>query len=240
MAKYSKWITGGLGWAMFGPIGGLLGFILGSYIDNMSKDLTVHSPTTTHSGDFGVSLLILAAAIMKADNRIMRSELDYVKKFFLQNFGEKETLERMHLLREIIKQDIPIIDVCQQIREYMDYSSRLELLHFLWGIAGADGKFDSNETILLENIARYFGISIQDATSIKAMFIKATDSAYKILEISQDATDEEIKKAYRKMALKYHPDRLEHLGDDVKKDANNKFQKINEAYETIKKERNIA
>jgi DnaJ like chaperone protein len=122
----------------------------------------------------------------------------------------------------------------------MDYSSRLELLHFLWGIAGADGKFDSNETILLENIARYFGISIQDATSIKAMFIKDTDSAYKILEISQDATDEEIKKAYRKMALKYHPDRLEHLGDDVKKDANNKFQKINEAYETIKKERNIA
>jgi DnaJ like chaperone protein len=83
------------------------------------------------------------------------------------------------------------------------------------------------------------GISEKDFESIKAMFFKDTKSAYKILEITPDASDEELKKAYRKMAIKYHPDKVSHLGEDVQKAAKEKFQQLNAAYEAIKKERGL-
>jgi DnaJ like chaperone protein len=71
------------------------------------------------------------------------------------------------------------------------------------------------------------------------MFVKDTDSAYKILEIEPNATNEEVKKAYKKMAVKYHPDKVSHLGEDVRKAAEEKFQNLNAAYNEIKKQRGI-
>ena len=72
------------------------------------------------------------------------------------------------------------------------------------------------------------------------MFYKDANAAYKILEVKEKATDTEVKKAYRKMAVKYHPDKLTHLGEEFQKSAKEKFQKVNEAYETIKKERGFS
>lgn len=65
------------------------------------------------------------------------------------------------------------------------------------------------------------------------------DSAYKILEIEPSATDSEIKKAYRKMAVKYHPDKVAHLGKEIQKTAEEKFKAVSDAYSEIKKKRNI-
>jgi DnaJ like chaperone protein len=81
------------------------------------------------------------------------------------------------------------------------------------------------------------GISQGDYDSIKAMFVKDTESAYKILEIYPDASDQEVKAAYRKMAVKYHPDKVAHLGGKIQKVAKEKFQQLNNAYGEIKKER---
>ncbi len=67
----------------------------------------------------------------------------------------------------------------------------------------------------------------------------ATDNDYKILEVSPDASNDEVKKAYRAAAKKHHPDKVSHLGEDVRKDAEEKFAKVNEAYERIKKARGI-
>ncbi|HOK27027.1 MAG TPA: TerB family tellurite resistance protein [Bacteroidales bacterium] len=242
MGGFAKWIGGGLGWVLGGPIGGLLGFLFGSFVDEStsypSHD-TKYVSTETTPGAFGVSLLVLVAAVMKADKRVLKSELEYVKQFFISQFGVESTREAMILLRDLLKQDIPIKDVCKQIAKNMDYPSRMHLLHFLFGIAGADGKFGSGEVQVISKIAEYLGISSRDYTSIKNMFIPDTDAAYKILEIEPTATDEEVKKAYRRMALKYHPDRVSHLGEDFKKAADEKFKKVNEAYEKIKKERNL-
>lgn len=238
MGKYGKWIGAGLGWAFAGPLGAILGFAFGTFVDASSSDILIEKGKTT-KGDFIVSLLTLVAAVMKADGRVLQSELTYIKKYLVQAFGTDTATEALHILRDILKKDIPVRDVCNQIRQRMDYSSRLQLLHFLFGIANADGKVDLSELNLIKEISYLLGISQADIDSIQNMFVQTTDWAYKILEISASATDDEVKKAYRKMAMKYHPDKVSYLGEEIKKKADEKFKKINEAYEVIKKERGL-
>jgi DnaJ like chaperone protein len=235
--SYGKWIGGGLGWAFGGPIGAIMGFAFGSMYDGMQTGKYEYKPT--QSGDFSVSLLILSAAIMKADGRIMRSELEYVKQFFIRQFGAYEAQQKIILLKEILKQEINIQEVSLQIKQYMDYSARLQLLHFLFGISLSDGELHSLEIEMIDSISSYLGLNHNDYISIKAMFVKDIDSAYKILEVSPESSDDEIKKAYHKMAVKYHPDKVAHLGEDIKTAAKEKFQKLNAAYEEIKKQRGV-
>ncbi|MFM7729322.1 MAG: DnaJ domain-containing protein, partial [Flavobacteriales bacterium] len=159
------------------------------------------------------------------------------KLFFTRTFGAEHTNQRMLLFRELLKQDIQIGAVCQQIRSHIDHSSRLEMMHLLFGLAASDGEISHEEEGVLERIAVLTGISGKDFLSLKAMFVKIRNAAYQILEITPEASDEEVKKAYRKMAMKYHPDKVHHLGTDYQADAQEKFRKINEAYEEIKKAR---
>jgi DnaJ like chaperone protein len=244
MAKFGKWIGGGVGWAIGGPIGAIFGFVVGSIIDGSTTEIqrgttTGYSGRTT-AGGYVMSLLVLVAAVMKADGKVLKSELDYVKKFLIQNFGEASAQEGIKLLRDILKQYIPVNEVCKQIKQNMNYSARLQLLHFLFGIAGADGHVDESERQLIENISRQMGLGNSDFESIQAMFVRNIDADYKILEIEPNTSNEALKKAYRRMAMKYHPDKVSHLGDDFQKAAKDKFQMVSRAYENIKKERKIA
>ncbi len=235
--NYAKWVGGGLGWAFGGPLGAIFGYMAGSMMGDRQGGMVQGAPTRT--GDFNRSLLALTAAMMKADGSVRKSELDYVKRFYLQNFGEEATRQNIKMLCEILKKEIPIEEVSRQIGRYMDYSSKLQLLHYLFGIALADGVADPAEVSLIERIAALMGLQAGDFQSIKAMFVKDTDSAYKILGIASDASDEAVKKAFREMAKKYHPDKVSHLGEAVKKAAEEKFCKVNEAYETIKQNRGL-
>ncbi len=112
-------------------------------------------------------------------------------------------------------------------------------LHLLFNISVADGAINASEIEAVEKMSGYLGIASSDYVSIRNMFVPETDSSYKILEIKPTATDEDVKKAYRRMAMKYHPDKVSHLGEEFRKTADEKFKKVNEAYEKIKKERNI-
>jgi DnaJ like chaperone protein len=238
MSKWNKWLWGGLGWAFGGPIGGIIGFAIGAMTEGKEEISGRHGQT--QPGDFGSALLILCGALMKADQKVTRSELDYVKHFFVRQFGVEYTRERMLLFREILKQDYSVGEVCHQIQRHMDYASRLELVHLLFGLARADGHIDARELAFLESTAGQLGIKLPDYASIKAMFVADPAAAYRILEIDPSATDAEVKKAFRKMAVKYHPDKVHHLGPDFRKDAEEKFKKINEAYDAVCKERGIA
>jgi len=244
MAKFGKWIGGGLGWAVGGPIGAIFGFFIGSVIDDSTTDVrqmktTGYSGRTT-AGGYVMSLLVLIAAVMKADGRVLKSELDYVKKFMVANFGPASAQEAVKMLRDLLKQTIPVDEVCRQIKQNMNYSARLQLVHFLFGIAQADGQVDDNERRLIENISNKMGIGINDYKSIQAMFVRDINADFKILEIDPSASNDELKKSYRRMAMKYHPDKVSHLGGDIQKAAKDKFQKVNQAYQNIKKERKIA
>ena len=240
MSKFGKWLGGGLGWALGGPIGGLIGFALGAVLDDSGTAVKVsNTKYHTQRGDFSASLIILVASVMKADGRVMKAELDYVKTFFVKHFGVDVTKEQMLLLREILEKEIPLYEVCAQIKQNMEYASRLQLIHFLFGVSMADGQVHDSEVKVIEQIASFLNINMADFNSLKAMFYADVDSDYKILEIHNSASDEELKKAYKKMAVKFHPDKVSHLGEEYQQDAKEKFQKVQQAYENIKKQRVI-
>jgi DnaJ like chaperone protein len=234
---YAKWVGGGLGWVFGGPMGAIIGVALGSFFDGMNTNNVAYKGTPR--GDFAMSLLVLSAAVMKADQKIVKAELDYVRDFFVRQFGLEEGNRLVMMLREILKQDINVQDVGIQVGQFTDYPVKLQLLHYLFGIAAADNLYHPDEVEMIESISGFMGVSHSDYISAKAMFVKNTNWAFDVLEITPAATDDEVKKAYREMAKKHHPDKVGHLGEDIKRSATEKFQKINAAYEEIKKQRGI-
>ncbi len=250
MSSFSKWLGAGLGFSLGGPIGAAIGFAIGSFVDEYSindfKDEkrdyrrrveSGNSNVNTQSGDFEMSLLVLASVVIKSDGKVDQRELDYVRSQFTNMYGKERANSAFKLFNGIIKKEVSTRQVCIQVREHMSHSSRLQLVHFLFGIAKADGFVAKTEVETIRKIAGYLYINQHDFESIKAMFYSASDNAYKILEISKSATENEVKKAYRKMAKKYHPDKVSGLGEEHIKGAKEKFQNIQEAYEKIKKEK---
>lgn len=199
----------------------------------------IYSSSNTTQGNFIIALLFLFAEVMKTDGRVMKSELNYVKDWLVLNFGESKAQECLKILKGILNQTSDLYKASEKINASINYSNRLQLIHCLFGIALADGEVSREEIYTIEKIANLLRISSADYTTVQNMYFKNADSAYKILQVEKSATDEEIKKAYKKLCIKYHPDKVAHLGEEVQKAANEKFQKINEAFETIKKERNI-
>ena len=177
---------------------------------------------------------------MKADGTVKKSELDYVKDFFVKNFGVEATKDAMLLLRDILQKEIPLNEVGRQIGDNLDYNTRLQLLHFLYGIGKADGVLDEKELVVIEQIAYAMGISGVDMASTKGMYYEDINSAYAVLEVLPTVSDEEVKRAYRAAAIKYHPDKVAHLGADVQKSATERIKQVNESYDKIKKVRGMA
>ncbi|HBL38556.1 MAG TPA: molecular chaperone DnaJ [Flavobacteriales bacterium] len=240
MSRYGAWIGGAIGWSLGGPIGGILGYALGKmFADNSDASAASRSGKSnrTRPGDFSLSLLILSAAVMKADDRILKSELNFVKSFLRKNFGQQQGEQLTLMLRDILKQEIHVRDVSEQIRLHMDVSKRLLLLQYLYGIARADGHIHTNEISLIRQIAAWMAIPAGDLNSIEEMFQAGSANPYTVLEVASEATDAEIKKAYRRLAIKYHPDKVLDLGETHRAQAKERFIAIQNAYEQIKDER---
>lgn len=249
-----------LGWTLGGPIGALIGFIVGTTITSGVKLISNKSTggqaysgaNTTTQGDFIVSLMVLVATVMKADNRVTKAELDEVKHFLSRHFNEQDSLEALQLLKNILKQEYDYEPVCSQIGSRMNYSGKLELIHWLFKVSCADGTLNDSELSLITRMAQLMSISSGDFISIKAIYLAYSNGSYnsqskaskqnkmtattacQILEVNINASEQEIKKAYRRMAMKYHPDKVNTLGEQVRKSATEKFKAVNEAYETLK------
>ena len=231
-----KWIGAGAGFLLgFGPIGAIIGYMIGKNISIGKMD---------RGKAFEISLLILSSIVIKADGKVLKSELEYVKRFFTNTFGVRKTNQYFKIFNELNKKDLnsKLREVCLQLKDNINHSSRLEIIHFLFGVAAADNEIHPKEIDIIKKIATYTNINPYDFESIKSMFLAKgsfnSEKWYKILGITKDATDSDVKKAYRKMAVKYHPDKLIGVSEDIKNLAEEKFLAVKEAYEQIMKSRN--
>lgn len=197
--------------------------------------------TTEQRNSFFVSLMVLSSAVIKADGQVSQSELNCVREFIRRNFGDSVVDEAMRMLDGFNRQQVNIYSVGPQIADNMNYSQRLQLFHYLVQIATADGNFSKSEKSVLEAIGAVIRLNNSDINSVIAMFYRENDeSAYAVLGISPNATDDEVKSAYRRMAMKNHPDKVASLGPEVQKAAEEKFRQIQDAYETIKRQRGMS
>jgi DnaJ like chaperone protein len=235
----------------------VLGFIVGSLFDvnqrnivgaggkrfgNMNADEVFNYYQQRSSGvnEIQTMLMALSAAVMKADGKVLKAELDYVKAFFANQFGSQFQKNQLQTLKQFLDApSIPLNQICSDIRTKMQPEVRIQLVHYLFGIAKADGDVSTSEMQQIEQIAAMLGVPSMEFESVKNMFYRNVDSDYKILGIEASATDEEVKKAYRKMAVTFHPDKVASMGEEYQKGAKEKFQNIQEAYEGIKKRRGL-
>ncbi len=245
-----KWIAAVVGFYLFRYSGAIFGFIIGSFIDNMSDSGEKSSGPKTVFGDltrqkvspadFELHLLSLCSIVIKADGVVSQTETDYVRQYFVQTYGKEKANAIFRTFNEINKKrEISAQHICNFLNQRTRYEVRLQLLHFLFGIAQADGNVSLSEINKINEIAGYLKVAFRDFESIKAMFVASADTAYKILEIEKTATDDQIKKAYRTMAKKYHPDRVNTEDEAIKKGAEEKFKEVQKAYEIIQKERGL-
>lgn len=244
-----KWAGAFLGFIFRGVLGAIVGFFVGSLLDSMfSREsgggrsvFGDFARPNVSPADFELNLLSLCSIVIKADGSVSQRELDYVRQYFVNTYGKEKANAIFRTFNEVIKKrEVSAQRICNYLNQRTRYEVRLQLLHFLFGIAQSDGRVSQAELNKLNQLAGFLRIGTYDFSSIKAMFFKEADQAYKILEIQKSATDNEVKKAYRKMAKKYHPDRVVTQDEAIKKGAEEKFKQVQKAYETIQKERGIS
>ena len=241
-----------------GFFGALIGFFIGSGIDNYQKLKTqfqgaggagfnnaqdvfqYYQQRSTTTSDVPTMLMALSAAVMKADGKVLTAELNYVKSFFSQQFGPQFSKHHLQTLKKFLdSSSIPLPQICNDIKMRMQPAVRVQLIHYMFGIAKADGDVSQSELNVIAQIAQLLGVSNVEFESVKNMFYRNVDSDYSVLGITPTATDEEVKKAYRSMAIKHHPDKVAQMGEEYQKGAKEKFQQIQDSYDAIKKRRGI-
>jgi DnaJ like chaperone protein len=242
-----RWLGAFIGFMFYRFPGAIVGFLLGSLLDNMfgkrsaggfQQVFQQQRSDRVTPADFELNLLSLASLVIKADGTVSQQELDYVRQYFVQAYGRDRANATFRMFNEVIKKrEISARHICTMFRQRMRYESRLQVLHFLFSIANADGAVSQAEVSKIHEIAGFLDVNRRDFESIKAMFFKNPDSAYKILEIDRDATVPQIKSAYRTMVKKYHPDKLQHMDEAYRRGAEEKFRKVQEAYEQLQKDR---
>jgi len=232
----SRWILALLGYTFWRFPGALLGYILGQLIEN--NNFNKNSFNRISSRDFELNLLALASLLIKADGKVSKQELDYVRNYFVSAYGKERANATFKIFNDNLnKKRISTEKIFNLFNTVLNYGSRLQVIHFLFGIAKADGNVSSSELKKLLEFSNFLKISNADFQSIKAMFFDQVGGAYKILEIDKSDSDQKVKSAYRELAKKHHPDKVQHLGEAYVKAAQDKFQKIQKAYERIKAER---
>ena len=249
MPKFKgKLIGAGIGAFMGGPIGALIGGMLGHYFKDIPEE-TVQRRTYSRRlytqpgyGEFIFvsNLVALLTAMAKADGQVSREEVSVIRRYFQNNLGyqDEELLLIKNLIKESLKTQLDIEQICYQLRLSANYQSRLVLLELLYQVAYADQVIHPGEQTLLTHIAKLLGILGLDQRRIAAQYqIQDESRYYEILGVGKEADMKEIKRVYRRLVQQNHPDKVNHLGEEYVKIAHQQLTKINEAYDYVRRQK---
>ena len=230
-----KWVGIGTGWFLGGPIGAIIGYYVSKSLFDGKND---------QANAYEISLLILSSLVIKSDGKVVAAELDYVKRFFVNTFGVQKANKYFKIFNQLNKQSLnsQLRPVCQQLNKHINHASRLQIIHFLFGVSASDNELHASEINLIKKISTYLNINHYDFESIQSMFFNkgsanSLEKWFAILEIDKEASNDEIKRAHRKMVQKYHPDKLQGVSKEIIKLAEEKFLLVQKAYENIMKSR---
>ena len=244
-----KWVLGLIGWKLIGFPGILIGYFIGFYIQKYVPVLNV-SNEKNNDKQFQNYLLFLSAIVIKSKKGYdITQEQLFVRRFFISQFG-LETANRAFKNFNVFKEKynhISLQKICEEIELKTTYKIRLEIITYLIKLSYTDDKLEISEKRKLEKISEYLNITLNDFYTLLSSFQKRTHytqsnnynnkTDYEILGLSNGATNDEIKKAYRILVKKYHPDKVKFLKNITQQEAKIKFQELQQAYERIKKER---
>jgi len=213
-----------------GPLGAIAGAYLGHSLEKGKEKINPRSV-------FQINMISILSYVVKVDGEVAREEIETVLALFRKlGFGQQDLAMMSRAFEIALRQNIDLKTTCDNFRDSSRYEECLMLLRMVYMVVMADQKFHAKEKEAIIQIVDYLGIHYDDNMSIQAEFLKTADKHYKILVLTRGATLVEVKKAYRNLALKHHPDRVNHLGEEYRKIAEEKFKEINEAHQIISKE----
>jgi DnaJ like chaperone protein len=243
MSVWGKILGGAAGFALGGPLGALIGAVAGHAVDKLrAPERDGEAEAATKGIAFTIAVIVLGAKMAKADGRVTHDEVAAFKEVFHVPADELKNVGR--LFNQARKDAGGFEPYASQIgRMFQDNPAVLEeLLDGLFHIARADGKVHEEELAYLERVAAIFGFNAVDWDRIRAGNM-GPDKAdpFEILGMSRNASDEEIKAAYRRLVRENHPDRLVAQGmpTEFVELANEKLATINVAYDRIRGLRGI-
>lgn len=234
MLDSMRWIITILGFIIGNLPGAIIAYIVSGFFLKKSVNVETQFKRRNAQDAYFTALAGFVSAVIKADGQIDKTEIIYIKNSFVSLFG----VERARLLMAQVKRfneiKIPLQEIAEPVRRLFPYDDRLMILYLLQEIAKSDGEFHPKEKAVIVEIALLLDLSLEDQQESSHIGKADLESAYRLLGVSPTASDEEVKSAYKKLAVKYHPDKVAHLGKAVQNEANDRFAKINSAYDLIK------
>jgi len=240
---WGKVIGGVAGFAVGGSIGALMGAAFGHAVDRSTQNMRrARAPTAVESKQtaFTIAVIVLNAKMAKADGHVTRDEVDAFKRIY--NIPESEFADVGKLWKQARTDASGFEPYARQVRDMFSHDPAVleSLLSGLFMVAIADGVLHPSEEAYLRKVASEFGFDKVRFERIRASYAgSGATEAYEVLGLNPDASDEAVKKAYRKLIQEHHPDRLIAKGmpQEFIDVANEKMAAINHAYDQIEKER---
>ena len=245
-----KIIGGTIGFAMGGPLGAIAGAALGHAFDSEQQIYHRHEHARLSTSEeaqltFFVAAFSMLAKLAKADGRVSQAEIETVENFMIYdlNLDPQSRQIARNIFQTAIESRENFNDFAAQF--YNQFRTQYQMLDLMIDIlirvSVADGSLSQSEEQLILAAVRIFNFSDEQYKKLKSRYVQDSEKYYAILGCDSSDSNEHIKSQYRKLVLDYHPDKIASKGlpEEFTKFANDKFREIQEAYEFIKKERNL-
>jgi DnaJ like chaperone protein len=189
----------------------------------------------SHQLEIENSILVLAAAVIRCDNNFSSDTEKHITDYLSRQFGGSNKNKRLQSVQSHVEIGTePFTKIaCKELKLLTTYDSRINILHFLFGVAASDDFINAKEVRCLQRISGYLGVSVKDFVVVKDDYT-SQHNPYVLLGLEEGVSFEKVKSAYRKMILKYHPDKRG--GKVTEEEANRKFREIQKAFDVISRQ----